>query len=474
MKNENLFGIYNKHLYISSMSFLRKIFPKNNKYLDLQKENVELKAHNSKLELRISELETQLKFSLIKKDSHNSSLPPANDIIKKNQSLRSKSIRKPGGQKGHKGHTLQFSETPDTTITLIPQFCNKCGCELDAKQAILQSKRQVVDIPPVLPVFTEYQNYHINCHCGHCQESDYPQGVDNYIQYGPNIQASITYQSVYQYTPYKRLQDFFRQWYSLNISQGTITNVLNKMAEKALPLYYAIRDRLKQSKTVGSDETGASVNGKKQWIWVWQNALMTFICLASSRGQKVISHFFPEGFPNAIIGSDRWAAQLNTQAKGHQLCFAHLLRDLVYLIEAEKSKFAKEIKDLFLTAIKLKKEKLKYSKSDPIVLQVERKLNILLKNKLSTGDYPKTETFRKSMIKHRNSIFTFLYYKNVEPDNNASERAIRNIKVKQKISGQFKTKLGGESFTILRSVIDTAIKAKADVKEVLEQVALSN
>ena len=246
------------------------------------------------------------------------------------------------------------------------------------------------------------------------------------------------------------------------------------MSEKALPLYNIIRNRLEQSKTVGSDETGASVNGKKYWIWVWQNALMTFISLECSRGQKVISRLFPNGFPNAIIGTDRWAAQLNTQAKGHQLCIAHLLRDLVYLIEAEKSDLAKEIRKLFLFAIKLKKEKSKYCKSDPIVLQVESKIDTLLKTKLSTDDYPKTETFRKSMVKHRGSIFTFLYYENVEPDNNASERAIRNVKVKQKVSGQFKTQVGGTSFSILRSIIDTAIKAKANVKDILKLVALSN
>ena len=463
------------------MSFLSKIFPKSNNYLALQKENAELKtqyaellAYSTKQNLKISELEKQIERLLIKKDSHNSSMPPANDIVKKNQSLRPKSKLKPGGQKGHKGHSLKFSEIPDEIIKLVPGYCNKCGLELEKEEAVLKSKRQVVDIPPVLPVYKEYQNYQIKCKCGHCQESDYPQGVGSYIQYGPNIQALIAYQSVYQYTPYKRLQDFFRQWYSLDISQGTITNILNKMSDKALLLYSAIRNSLEQAKTVGSDETGASVNGQKYWIWVWQNSIMTFISLESSRGQKVIKRLFPNGFVNAIIGTDRWAAQLNTQAKGHQLCMAHLLRDLVYLIEAEKSNLAKEIRKIFLYAIKLKKEKLKYSKSDPIVLEVESKLNTLLKNELSTDDYPKTETFRKSMVKHRNSIFTFLYYENVQPDNNASERAIRNVKVKQKISGQFKTKVGGTSFSILRSVIDTAIKSKADVKDVLKLVALSN
>lgn len=434
----------------------------------LKAENIELKARVSELELLVSELKKQIEQSKTKKDSHNSSMPPSSDINKKNQSLRTSSGRKTGGQNGHQGHTLEFRPNPDKLVKLIPSFCNICGTELNSDNAVLQSKRQVIDLPPVRPVCTEYQNFQIECKCGHCQNIEYPEGVNAYVQYGPNIQASIAYQSVYQYVPYKRLQDFFYQWYSLPISQGTITNILNKMSSKSTVLYNKIRETLEQSATVGSDETGASVNGKKQWMWVWQNKFMTFISLQASRGQKVIDEFFPDGFPNAIIGTDRWAAQLNTHAKGHQLCIAHLLRDLTYLVETEKSDFAKQIKDLLLKAIKMKKEKCKYSQTDPIVLQVERELDTLLENELSTDDYSKTETFRKSMTKHRNSIFTFLYHENVEPDNNASERAIRNVKVKQKISGQFKT--GGKSFSVLRSVIDTAIKSKVDINYVLTQL----
>lgn len=465
------------------MSFFNKIF--SNSRHNLQEKIVELKTYIAKLEkenitykkinleqkLRILELEKKVELILIKKDSHNSSMSPASDIVKKNQSLRVKSNRKSGGQVGHKGHTLKFSDKPDKIVKLIPEFCNKCGSQLDIKKAILDSKRQLVDIPPVLPIYTEYQKYHIQCQCGNCQEVDYPVGVNSYIQYGPNVQAYIAYQSIYQYTPYKRLQDSLRHWYSLNISQGTIQNILSNMGRKALPIYYQIRSSLEKAESVGSDETGANVNGEKWWMWVWQNALMTFISLENSRGQKVIERLFPIGFPNAVIGTDRWAAQLNTEAKGHQLCMAHLLRDLIYLIEAEKSDTAKKLKELFTNAIKLKKAKSQYIRTDPIVKQVESKLNSILEKQFSTDDYPKTETFCKSMKKHRDSVFTFLYDKNVEPDNNASERAIRNVKIKQKISGQFKT--GGDNFSILRSVIDTAIKAKADVKEVLKLVAMS-
>ena len=334
------------------MDFLDGIKTEVHNYFNLSKENAELKSllslqSNELLELKayIKKFEKQLNILSVKKDSHNSSMSPLSDIVKKNQSLRKKSNKKLGGQNGHNGHTLELSKTPDEIIKLIPNYCNHCGLPLDNEKKKLKNKRQVVDIPPVLPIYTEYQNYKIKCSCGHCQESHYPQGVDNYIQYGPSIQSAIVYQ--------------------------------------------------------------------------------------------------------------------------------HLLRGLVHLLETEKSSFAKQIKKLFLHAINLKKQKLKYSKNDPVVVEVESKPEALLKKGLSTEDYKKTETFRKSMVKHRNFIFTFLYYENVEPDNNASERAIRNIKVKQKISGQFKTDKGGDSFAVLRIVIDTAIKNKVKVKDILNLIAMT-
>ena len=80
------------------------------------------------------------------------------------------------------------------------------------------------------------------------------------------------------------------------------------MSKKGRVVYDGIRNKLEESEEIGSDETGARVNGQKNWVWVWQNKLMTFISLETSRGKKVIDKIFPNGFPNAIIGTDRWAA----------------------------------------------------------------------------------------------------------------------------------------------------------------------
>lgn len=435
-------------------------------YTELLATNTRLEARVVDLEALVKELLSQISRLTIKKNSSNSSIPPSIDLLRKNRSLRTQSGKKPGGQKGHTGTTLTMIETPDEIHKLIPDYCNECGEGLEDIEAQFESKRQVVEIPPIKPLYIEYQSHSKICTCGYKQIGDYPCNVTNHIQYGASVEAMIGYYSVYQYTPFKRLSKLFKHCFNLPISQGSIDNKLKRLAVKALPVYQAIKAQIEMSTQVGGDETGAKINGKKGWIWTWQNEVVTFISASFNRGYETIEKLFPKGFVNAILNSDRWNPQLKTHAKGHQLCTSHLLRDLKYLIELEKSKWAESMKQLLLKAIELKRQYAQYASDNPLVMEIENMMDVLVAEQL---DKSKTLTFQKSMIKNREYIFTFLYYAEVPPDNNGSERAVRTIKVKQKVSGQFKT--GQDAFCIIRSVIDTCIKNKVDVFETLKRIA---
>ena len=176
--------------------------------------------------------------------------------------------------------------------------------------------------------------------------------------------------------------------------------------------------------------------------------------------------------PNATIGSDRWAAQLKIQSKNKQLCFPHLQRDLIFLVEKEKNDWAIHFKNLLKEALNLRQiatnRNRVYIKSDKEIYQLEQRLNRLLARSIIKEHFPETFKFQKSMIKYRNYLFPCLYDLEVPPNNNASERAIRNVKVKQKISGQFKS--GQDTFCILRSIIDTLRKRELDVLFFLKQI----
>ena len=399
-----------------------------------------------------------------------SKMPPTvsnGTIINK---LREPSGKKPGGQPGHKGTTLQMTDNPDEIIELSPNFCNKCGCPLENEEVHLEARRQEVDIPPIKAIVKEYRLNSKTCpKCGHHQESEFPAHISNNIQYGSNVESIIAYLWAYQYVPYQRLKELLSHIFNLELSEGTINNILRRMSIKAQPFYDKIKEILLQSYQAGSDESGVKVNGKKFWAWVWQTISATYITISDSRGVKAIEHVFPEGLKKAILNTDRWAAQLQTPAAGHQMCISHILRDLNYIEQVDIIDWAKRLKVILKQGIELKRQQLEYSRGNPLAMQLERDLDKLLQENIPKELYKDTCKLQKSLIKNRSSILTFLYYKDVPADNNGSERAIRNVKVKQKVSGQFKT--GEDIFCILRSIIDTCKKRYVDIMFAMNSIA---
>lgn len=427
--------------------------------ITLEKENKELK-----------DLLAQTKGQVPQKDSSNSNLPPSKDKFRpdRRRSLRKKSSRKTGGQPGHKGSTLEFSKHPDQIIPIHKSHCNKCGNVLLQKNAILKASRQQIDIPPILPLVKQFDIYSNTCSCGCINVAQFPYGIRASVQYGPRVRALINYFSVRQFVPYQRMQELFRDCFELPISQGTIYNSLERTAKNTNGIFQTIKAYLQQSTWVGSDETGIYVNGKNWFNWVWQNKKATFIKATPTKRKDHIREFFYHGFPLAILSSDQYAAQLSTPAKGHQICYPHLYRRLVYLQEAEPSTWLADIKSVLKNAEKLKLKNPQRKRYDPSAKKLEKRLNQLLLLKVDPAKQKETYTFQKSLVKHRHAIFTFLYYLEVPADNNSSEQAIRNAKVKMKVSGFFKSQQN--TYAQIRSIIDTLIKNNKSILNTLQDV----
>jgi len=336
---------------------------------------------------------------------------------------------------------------------------------------IFFTRRQQVDIPPSLPIYIEHRSHVITCPlCNFENRGVFPEQIRAPIQYGTNVEAMVGYLSVYQSLPYKRIACLFKDFFKLPISEGSVDNLLESLAQKANPVYEIIRTKIQQSQVVGSDETGGRVNGKKHWFFVWVTSLLTFIVSATSRGYKVIEQQISEGFTLCIYVSDCFSAQLKVKAMAHQLCMAHLLRELSNFAENLNSQWSFKVKDLFLRAIQLKKKMTNddYLKPPKEIKELNEYLDELLKIDYSKF-HSKEKAFIKRLTKHRQSIFTFLIYPDVPPDNNASERAIRNVKIKTKVSGQFRNDdgKGADRYAKIRSVIDTTIKHGQDVYNAL-------
>ena len=415
----------------------------------------------------------ELSNKQIIKNSGNSSMPPSSDFgkPKPNQSLREKSDKTIGGQPGHEGTALPFTATPDEIIRHIPSYCSNCGSGLDHIASKELAGRQVIDIPMPAPICTEHQTFARTCLCGCVNRGEFPANVASNIQYGPNIETLTSYLNVRQYMPYNRIAEFFEQTMGLNISVGGVVGLLERFAKKAVPVYQEIKNRIELASTIGSDETGVKINGKNHWMWVWQNQQLTFIVPSPSRGYLTIGQTFPNGLPKAVLVHDRWAAHFQTNARDHQICIAHLFRELNFIHQIHQSDWAIAFKNLLKSALDLS-DTLGYN---PIAQsqarnQLKKSLDGLLNQVL-----PKQDKFairiQKKLRKIPQYILCFLHQNNVPADNNGSERAIRNLKVKQKISGAFRSLEGAYNFAVIRSVIDTTIKSSQNVFQALSLIA---
>jgi len=433
-------------------------------------ENKRLRRGNTQLTKRIVKLEDKVRQLQVSKNSSNSSIPPSKDENgpKPNQSLRKSTGKKPGGQKGRIGKTLEMTLSPDKTIELKPEFCNKCGESLEGQNSTKEKVRQIVDIPPIKAVFTEYQTFSKTCGCGCKTIADFPKEVNSPVSYGQNIEGLIAYFHARQYLPFSRMQEVFNDVFNIDISEGGIHYLLNRFARKTKPIYQTIKERVASSKVIGTDETGVKVNGEKHWFWTWQTPKLTFITHSKNRGSDTINEHFPQGFPNSTLVHDRWAAQFKTKAKHHQSCIPHIQRRLNYLNEKyTNSWWVQSFIKLLGNSLRLKKNEKQFNQQRTEII---KKLTLLL-DKPPEKEKKELFAFYKGMLKHKQHLFTFLFIDEVPADNNASERAIRNIKVKQKISGQFKSIVSAQVFAQIRSVIDTIIKNNLNVCVGLNSIA---
>ena len=448
----------------------------------MEQEIKDLKELVTKLLAKVEELTLEnqdLRHRLAKyenpKNSNNSSIPPSQDPNRiKRKSLREKTTKKVGGQIGRKGNTLKKSSNPNCVVNLSPDFCNCCGEDLGPYPVIEQRIRQVFDIPKIELKVTQYQTYKKKCVCGTINSAQFPDEANAPVSYGNNIESLIGYFHTRQFLPFKRMKEMFNDVFCIPISEGGLHYILDKLIKKAQPAYELIKKRVQESTkyAVGSDETGMKVNGEKHWAWTWQNEEATFITITDNRGQKTITDTVKDGFKNAVLVHDCWPSHFNTPAITHQICIAHLLRDLNYLTELYNNKWSKALKLLFQLAIKHKQNMSEVDFLSPNyrTQQLEKRLDYLLNHNFDS-DKKELKIFQNRLNKYRDYIFVFLYKDEVPPDNNASERAIRNVKIKQKVSGQFKSLHGAFRFAVLRSITDTTLKNNMNVINALKLIA---
>ncbi len=230
--------------------------------LEIEKQQAEIKE----LRYEVKYLQNQLQL-----DSHNSSKPPSTDLSrstsrKKEVNRPSTTKRKPGGQPGHPGTTLQAVAIPDHTILHRASICSHCGEDLSSITTDKIEKRQVFDLPPFKLAVTEHQAEVKTCpHCHQEVKAEFPSGINQPVQYGERVKSLAVYLNQYQLLPYERVTEVFQDLLGQSISQGTLLNALKTSYSNLEDTENWIKNRILHSPVVHGDETGIYRNGKCVW-----------------------------------------------------------------------------------------------------------------------------------------------------------------------------------------------------------------
>lgn len=436
-------------------------------YEELAAENAQLRGVVDEMRAEVAELRRQLG-----QNSGNSSQPPSSDGLAKPapKSRRGKSKRKPGGQAGHPGATLEQVSDPDEVLRHEPGACGGCGSGLAGAPTTGMQRRQVFDLPPMRVRVAEHQLVQRRCGCGITTCADAPAGVDAPVSYGPRITAIVLYLYVGQFLSKARTAQALAELFGTPVSEGTISAMTGAAAEGLDEFTGVVRERIAGAEVAGFDETGLRVGGSLHWVHCARTDRYTLITCHRRRGRAGIDDaaVLP-GFAGVAV-HDAWAPYDVYVDPAHQLCCAHVLRELAGVTDTKPDgewSWAEQAADALVALQQLVAEAIAVDAEalDPEALQTQRRLF------RSAARIGATETATRStkLMKRHNALarrlinreadyLRFLQDWRIPPDNNGSERDIRMVKLRQKVSGGLRTLTGAKQFCTIRSYLSTAAK----------------
>src|SRR5215211_7625317 len=404
---------------------------------------------------RISEMEAELAgLKQPPTTSQNSSQPPSRDF-KASVGKKRKRSKKKGAKSGHEKQERSLVDNPNKVLEVYADHCESCRTNLWDQVPVQVIRRQVTELPEIKPVVIETRQYKVRCPCcGKLQRGKLPEGLEADRFFGPRLEAMITDLHHEHHISFKRLLQICEELFSLRLSPGGAVSIVERAGRVAQAEAEAIGEKVRQSKVIGSDETGARVHGDNWWEWVFVGENCEYHLIEPSRGYDVIEKFMRKCEAEVWV-CDCWKAQLKAPAKRYQLCLAHQIRNLQGLIEIRpRLVWAREMQTLFRKAIHLRnrQEKMTDTGYKRQVAMIEKRLEQLLKRTFKGLGRNLLDRYRK----YRNSLFIFLCRTDVPAHNNACERALRPSVLHRKVLGSFRSDWGAQAYASLATVLNTA------------------
>lgn len=445
----------------------------------------------------IQALKAQVKHLLerLAINSSNSSKPPSSDgFNKQTRSLRKKSKKKTGGQKGHKGSRLPMSQKPDFTVLHQPQSCSSCGTSLqEVLPRVVDERRQVYDLPPLKVEVTQHQVSRKTCPwCGRENVGKFPSCVAKGASYGEAIKGFLLYLHKGQLIPSQRSCQIVEDLFSHHVSQGSLQTITTEGSKELEEVCELIKEGIIKAEVANFDETGIYVENHRDWLHTASTKSLTYYAFDSKRGREAMERIGILPVFKGIACHDGLYSYFSYRCR-HCLCNAHHLRELTFLQEVQKRDWAKEMKGLLLK-IKVGVDKAGAEGKTELRQSTQTRYVNAYRAILERGfererqepepDHPAGKRGRKKQSKAKNLLDRLEKYQEetlrfmrdfrTPFDNNLAERDLRMMKVQQKISGCFRTKEGAKDFCRIRSYISTMRKQGYNLLESLRSVFAGN
>ena len=409
----------------------------------------------------------EAKLGLPPKTPDSSSLPPSKG---QKPSLPSVSKRK---AKPHPGAHRLLHPNPTRHHDVLALSCQACGADVSGAEQSPCETYDRVEIPKIEPDVTRVSLHGGTCPC--CArrfKAEAPAGLEPGSPFGPNIRAFVIYLRAVQGIPLARLRDALLDLFGLSISEGALVNMLAAGAAPFKAATSLIKARLLGGTAIASDETGVRVGRANWWLWVFHHGDSAVFVADAHRSKAVVEAFLGDHRPD-FWTSDRlgaqagWAEQARSLAKRslvrwraegkkeHQVCLAHLIRDVQYAIEAGDAVLGPSLKHLLerACAIGRRRTTLKPSTLKAYEADLERRLDRIM---ALDPTYPAGIKLKRMILKVRSQFFVFVQNRDLEATNNGAERALRPCAVYRKITNGFRQEWGAHLYADIRSVIETA------------------
>ena len=365
-------------------------------------------------------------------------------------------------------------EHPDQSVLLTPERCEHCQQDLTCAPLARTERVQKLDLPSIRLEVTEYQVEVKACPC--CQtetRADLPDGLTlASVQYGPNIKALAVYLACLHLLPLARVCQILSDLFGTTFSEACVLAACRQSASALTLVLAMIKTALQKSKVLHNDETGFRVNKKRWWLHVAATCWFTLYLAHPKRGKEatdamaILPHFSGTSVHDSLASYLLYLCI-------HALCVVHYLRELTFLFEHFEQPWAKEMNTLLLEIkadVQLAREQGMTSLPQARKLDFERRYREIVQTGMAANPPPPKPPGKRGKVaksealnllirlhQYQDMILRFMSDFDVPFDNNRAESDLRMMKVRQKISGCFRTEAGVAVFCDLRSYLSTML-----------------